>query len=230
MSTSHVLPRSEFSSMLTRGNRKRDAHEYTRLRMFSEARPSCHEPLVVEPSPRGMPQSPSYIPSAPKPDECIFDYFYRIIFAFVNAALTIVLDPMLKKARSTNVSSACLTKPSPTHSDPEIAIPFDPPVDSSRAPRVHHYEQRRHVQKRVHFPVPERPRPPLGRICVSSSPSAASLNFCDSSITSSSSSSDRSRSSARGRVHSSKLGRLPLDRIRMSPSPRTHHSTYFLSD
>lgn len=91
-------------------------------------------------------------------------------------------------------------------------------------------------RKAVHFPVEKR-RPPLGRIgvnpttsrCSVLSESSASTATTPSSVSICSSRSNVKRSS----YMQSAFGRHPLDRIRMSAtgsSPRTHHSTYFLSD
>ena len=91
-------------------------------------------------------------------------------------------------------------------------------------------------RKVVHFPVEKR-RPPLGRIgvkpttsrCSVLSESSASTAPTPSSVSICSSTSNVKRSS----YMQSAFGRHPLDRIRMSTtgsSPRTHHSTYFLSD
>ena len=72
--------------------------------------------------------------------------------------------------------------------------------------------------KSVRFPEPKRSRPPLGRI--SSSIGSSSTSVSESSSSSSSSSSAASSSSRNGR------GRIVAPRY----SPRTHHTTYFMSD
>lgn len=179
-----------------------------------------------------------------------FEFFYHVIFTFVHSALTLLLAPVLKnrprRSRRSQPSARSQhhqrrERQSFREVDPELAMV--PPQNTTGVAAVASYSnnnsnsilksQRRRPSgeqaamtaaagggcKSVRFPEPKRSRPPLGRISssIGSSSSSASVGSSAASVSESSSSSSSSRGSGRGR---------------MAPryTPRTHHTTYFLSD
>jgi hypothetical protein len=176
--------------------------------------------------------------------ESHFEFFYNVIFTFVHSALTLLLAPVLKTTRVKKMPRSSSTRSQRTQQslrdvDPELAMmaPADNRLASSNSSSILKIERRRSsgdrpqyqaasantaagASKSVRFPEPKRSRPPLGRI--SSSIGSVSVNSSTSSTSvSESSSSSSSSSNGRGRIAS---------RYTLSPRPRTHHSTYFLSD
>ena len=187
--------------------------------------------------------------------ESHFEFFYQVIFTFVHSALTLLLAPVLKNSqprrrkRSSQQqhSSSSRTRRRETQSfrevDPELAMPphnmttsenIRSVSSSSSSSSILKSHRRRnsseeHLQnpvamtvqsaasKSVRFPEPKRSRPPLGRI--SSSIGSSSGSVSESSSSSSVSSSSSSSRNGRGR-----------GRIAPRYSPRTHHTTYFMSD
>eukprot|EP00579_Thalassiosira_antarctica_P026908 CAMPEP_0202016452 /NCGR_PEP_ID=MMETSP0905-20130828/34455_1 /ASSEMBLY_ACC=CAM_ASM_000554 /TAXON_ID=420261 /ORGANISM="Thalassiosira antarctica, Strain CCMP982" /LENGTH=210 /DNA_ID=CAMNT_0048576833 /DNA_START=56 /DNA_END=684 /DNA_ORIENTATION=+ len=146
-------------------------------------------------------------------DACLFDFLYRAVFSLVHMALSMVLSPVLSKDRPrTNESSQSL---SPNMDDPELAMPENGSVanscgSSSSYPPILKTDFRRcssspeTEKKSVRFPAPERARPPLGRIGLTSS----SISFSSSSSRSLSSSESESSSRSGGRRE--RPARLPI--------------------
>jgi hypothetical protein len=186
----------------------------------------------------------------------LFDLFYSLIFSLVHVALTVVLAPVLgnkgqqrhqsRRSHPPTESSVRSLPPNMGESDPELAMPGIESLSSggnaSYQPILKTQSLSRRCcgdnipaptdnnQKSVRFPAPERPRPPLGRIGLSSS----SLTSSSSGSTASTSS---SLTSEGGRERPSRLTPQTTSRrgnsgARMASSPfkssRMAHSTYFL--
>ena len=204
-----------------------------------------------------QPPSSSVMTRSRTGGESHFDFFYHAIFTFVHSALTILLAPVLKNTtrrprRSSSPSRTQRATAMPPQSlhrevDPELAMPPQMNYDRSSSnnnssilkshQRRDSYQQQQQAAqsaaaaKSVRFPEPKRSRPPLGRI--SSSIGSTTTTTTASSSTSasvSSSESSRSSSSLSSSSSSSDGSRGRISPWRVSPSPRTHHSTYFLSD
>lgn len=200
-----------------------------------------------------QPPSSSVMTRSRNGGESHFDFFYHAIFTFVHSALTILLAPVLKnttrrpKSRSSSPSRTQRATAMPPQSlyrevDPELAMPpqmnyersssnnNNSSILKSHQRRDSYQQQQQAAQsaaaaKSVRFPEPKRSRTPLGRISSSigstTSSTSASVSSSESSRSSSSlSSSSSSSDGTRGRISP----------WRVSPSPRTHHSTYFLSE
>jgi hypothetical protein len=185
----------------------------------------------------------------------LFDLFYSLIYSLVHVALTAVLSPVLgnkaqrrhqRRSHPPNESVEMSLPPNLEDSDPELAMSgverlscrgsalYQPILkaqgisrrcsgDSVPAPIGNSH-------KSVHFPAPERVRPPLGRIGLTSS----SLTSSSTGLTASTSTSSRGES-RRGRP--SRLTPLTSPSrsncvTRAAPSTfnssRMAHSTYFL--
>mmetsp|Transcript_15990 Transcript_15990/g.33799 ORF Transcript_15990/g.33799 Transcript_15990/m.33799 type:complete len:237 (+) Transcript_15990:117-827(+) len=196
-------------------------------------------------------QQRSSISSVPQPltpdskDSCFFDFFYQIIFWMVHLSLSTVLSPILGKDRTppTKESSSQSSSSPPKMDDPELAMPENNSVvangcsessSSSSYPPILKTESRRCSdalveKKSVRFPPPERPRPPLGRIGLSSS-SVSSCSSSSSRSVSSSESDSSSRSGGRSErsVRNSSRGRRTVSPLGRLSSSRIHHSSYFL--
>ena len=222
----------------TRSNRSRqsmsDSYDYDRSmpQTVSEAHVSCHDALNEGPL---QPLSPgrSTVCNTPTKDDCVFDLLYRLVFVVVHMALSIILAPVVKSKKTSQPPSVCESS-RPEH-DPEIAI--TPTVNNivHTTPVCHRERQVRFERRGKSSSLPvDRPRPPLGRMGVSTSyPDVASLSSCDSSVSSSSSGESVAYShcsSSRDRRLNSVFGRHPLQRIRVAPRPRTQHAGFFLSD
>ena len=185
-----------------------------------------------------------------------FEFFYHVIFTFVHSALTLLMTPVLKmkntrprrrrgrssgqRSRANNPQQQQREPRSFGEVDPELAMPSRSVVEnirtkaasSSSSSSILKSQRRRSgdqpqagsaggntatAAKSVRFPEPRRSRPPLGRISsstISGPSSSASVGEASSSSSSSASSSSRN---GRGRM---------AHRY----TPRTHHTTYFLSD
>jgi hypothetical protein len=205
-----------------------------------------------------LPPSSSVMTRSRTGGESHFDFFYHAIFTFVHSALTILLAPVLKKnttRRPKRSSSPSRTQRAPAMTpqsyrevDPELAMPPQMNYDRSSSnnnnsssilkshQRRDSYQQQQQqaaqssaaAAKSVRFPEQKRSRPPLGRI---SSSIGSTATTASSSTSASVSSSESSRSSSSlSSSSSSSDGRVRISPWRVSPSPRTHHSTYFLSD
>eukprot|EP00574_Skeletonema_japonicum_P012973 CAMPEP_0201713556 /NCGR_PEP_ID=MMETSP0593-20130828/351_1 /ASSEMBLY_ACC=CAM_ASM_000672 /TAXON_ID=267983 /ORGANISM="Skeletonema japonicum, Strain CCMP2506" /LENGTH=244 /DNA_ID=CAMNT_0048202719 /DNA_START=100 /DNA_END=834 /DNA_ORIENTATION=+ len=189
-----------------------------------------------------------------------FEFFYHVIFTFVHSALTLLLAPVLKttrlrRSRRSHRSSRSQQQQQQWREiqsfrevDPELAMV--PPEsrrvaasssssnNSSSSILKSHRRRSSGEQaatamtaaaatgaaaKSVRFPEPKRSRPPLGRISssIGSSSSTTSVGGSAASVSESSSSSSSSRSYGRGRI---------APRYTLGSCPRTHHTTYFLSD
>jgi len=184
----------------------------------------------------------------------LFDLFYSLIFSLVHVALTAILAPVLgNKDQQRNRRRTHLPPHNMEESDPELAIPTDEIINMNSGSSSFHQPILKSTQglsrrnfaddvavpmennnKSVHFPAPERARPPLGRIGLT--PSSLSSSCSSGGSTASSSSSKR----ASKRVRRPKVI-TPQTTIISSPvksgehmasspfqSPRMVHSTYFL--
>jgi hypothetical protein len=202
------------------------------------------------------PQHHQLTPDARVGGARLFDIFYSVIFSLVHVTLTVVLSPVLgnKAQQRHQRRSRPPTEPSVVSSLPPIMGESDPELamsgverpsgrtsssylpilktqgTSRRCSGEYAPAQPDNNHKSVHFPAPERARPPLGRIGLTST-SVISSGSCSTASTSSSSKSN----SKRGRL--SRLTPLtPPTRgnssTRMASSPfnssRMAHSTYFL--
>ena len=216
---------------------------------------------TMKPSRRNMegetlPQCPRQS-SRPEHDDCTYDVppenplladgdgiygaFYRLIFAFVYAALTFLLAPVIKSSKSgrsrRRSSESNYRREKPNENIQERQHNDYSHVEEGYGPRSHpniepstpvplHRQRSRDLQasnkKSVHFSEPRRTvRPALGRIDLVKSSSSVST----SSTSSSSSSSASSRSGGLGYFSPYRVPRS-LDRI--LATPRTSHASHFI--
>lgn len=185
----------------------------------------------------------------------LFDLFYSIIFSLVHVTLTAVLSPVLgnkaqqrhqRRSRPSTESSMRSLPPIMGESDPELAMsgverlsgrgsasyqPILKTQGTSRrfsgdnVPALPDY----HI-KSVHFPAPERARPPLGRIGLTSSSVISSASGSTASNSTSSKSDSRRGRPCRLTPQTSSSRSNSGTRFASSPfnSSRMAHSTYFL--
>ena len=200
----------------------------------------------------------------------LFDLFYSLIFSLVHVALTAILAPVLgNKDQQRNRRRTHLPPHNMEESDPELAIPTDEIINMNSGSSSFHQPILKSTQglsrrnfaddvavpmennnKSVHFPAPERARPPLGRIGLT--PSSLSSSCSGGGSTASSSLSKRASKGGGSTASSSSSKRAskrerrpkvitPQTTIISSPvksgvhmasspfqSPRMVHSTYFL--
>lgn len=177
-----------------------------------------------------------YPPNAKTADDCLFDFLYRLIFSLVRSALSVVLSPLLGKDLPTKGET--LLSQSFHVTDIELArqeSSNSAASSSNSYPPILKTESRRYCdispeKKSVRFPVSERPRPPLGRIGLSSSSTFVSNSSRSVSSSESKSSSihepwRRERSPCPAQVNSSRRKSPPLGRMSKA---RMHQSSYFV--
>ena len=188
----------------------------------------------------------------------LFDLFYSLIFSLVHVALTAILAPVLGNKDQQRNRRRTHLPPNESHvrslqphnmeeSDLESAMPTDeiinmksyhqPILKSSQGLSRRNFADDVAVpmennNKSVHFPAPERARPPLGRIGLTSS--SLSSSTCGGSTASSSSLKRASKRERRSKVISPQTTTSsPIKSgVRMASSqfqsPRMVHSSYFL--
>jgi len=191
-------------------------------------------------------------------DASTFDFFYQLIFSIVHAALSLVLSPVLGNGKGNKVRSSSQSL-QPKMDDPELAMEEEVDYINPSYVRTNsnngayapilRTDARRSAgeieKKSVRFPEPQRQRPPLGRIGLSSSRSLSSTSSAplprpsssrrphyrsdDRSVTSTESEPSyfRGERSSRSNFprHGGRRARSPLGRL---ASSRMHHSSYFL--